>query len=250
MAAEFKDHFSEVAQSYAAFRPHYPEALFEYLAGLNATHGAVWDCACGSGQASMALAAHFDRVYATDASAGQIAAASPHPGVEYRVAPAESSGLAEGSLELVTVAQALHWFDLPSFFAEVERVLKPGGHLAVWSYGVHRLLDGELDGTMQHFYHEVVGAYWPPERKLVESGYRDIALPFAEIDPPHFEMLASWELPQLLGYLRSWSAVARCRQATGVDPVDAFAKEIAGLWGERPIGVVWPLTLRVCRKPD
>jgi len=178
----FKDHFSSASDRYAAFRPDYPAALYAWLAGLSTARDTAWDCATGSGQAALGLAPHFRRVVASDASAEQIRHAGPHPGIEYRVAPAEASGLADRSVDLVTVAQAAHWFDLPRFYAEVARVLKPGGVLALWGYG-RMVLPGDMDAPFRRFYGETVGPYWPPERALIDDAYRSLDFPFAEIQP-------------------------------------------------------------------
>src|SRR5262249_24385836 len=148
----------------------------------------VWDCAYGNGQATADLAARFGKVCGTDASREQIASAALHPNVEYRVALAEESGLPDGSVQLVTVAQALHWFDLTRFYSEVRRVLSPGGVIAVWDYGIDQVEGDAVNVIAQDFYFNVVGPYWPPERKLVEEGYRTIPFPFEEIAPPHFRM--------------------------------------------------------------
>lgn len=246
----FKDHFSGIAGDYAAFRPRYPAALFDYLAGLAPGRTLAWDCACGSGQATMELASRFEAVVATDASSRQIAAALALPNVLYRVATAEASGLAEASVNLVTVAQALHWFDVDCFYAEVHRVLVPDGVLAVWTYEVQQV-DGEtIDALLKHFYRITVGPHWPPERRLVEEGYRTLPFPFAELRSPGFEMAVSWSLPQLLGYFRSWSATSRYIAAEGRDPVTALMDELLPLWGEpaSPRRISWPLSLRVGRK--
>lgn len=246
---QFSDHFAPVATNYASFRPTYPAALFAWLAEIAPGHELAWDCAAGSGQASLDLAAHFARVVATDASAAQIAAAVPHPQVEFRVAPAEASGLADASVDLITVAQALHWFDLERFHAEVRRVLKPGGVLAAWTYGILAVEGDAVDARVQAFYHDTVGPYWPPERRHVESGYRTLPFPFAEIPAPAFAMETLWTLPELLGYFRSWSATGRYIKANGADPVDGLAEELAPAWGT-PLTrrrVTWPLSLRVGR---
>lgn len=247
----FADHFSGVAATYAGFRPTYPPALFAWLARQTPGRQLAWDCAAGSGQASIDLAGHFDHVVATDASAEQIAAAAPHPRIAYRVAPAEASGLADASVDLITVAQALHWFDLDRFYAEARRVLKPSGILAVWTYGVLVLDDARLDERVQVFYRDTVGPYWPPERHHVATGYRELSFPFAEIAVPPVHMETRWTLPQLLGYLRSWSATARYVAAHGSDPVAALAAELAPLWGEpaQARAMAWPLSVRVGRKP-
>jgi SAM-dependent methyltransferase len=249
MNPTFSDHFAPVAASYADFRPTYPQALFAWLASVVARHELAWDCAAGSGQASVDLATHFTQVVATDASPAQIGAALPHPRIEYRVAPAESSGLADASVDLITVAQALHWFDLPGFYDEVRRVLRPTGALAVWTYGVLTVEGAAVDELVQRFYHDTVGPYWPAERRHVEDGYRSLPFPFAEIAPPPFSMAASWTLAELLGYFRSWSATGRFIAANGRDPVAALERQLTPLWGapDRRRLVTWPLSLRVGR---
>ena len=245
----FKDHFSVVAANYAQYRPRYPRELFDFLRRIVPSAARVWDCACGSGQAALGLAERFAAVVATDASAGQIAAATPHPRVTYRVAPAEASGLPDHSVDLVTVAQALHWFDLGRFYAEVRRVLADGGILAVWSYGHLQSGDAAIDREIGHFYHDVVGPYWPPERQLVEEGYRTIPFPFAEVPAPAFAMRVQWPLPQLLGYFRSWSATARYLAARGHDPVEALEPKLQAPWGDPATvrEIIWPLAVRLGR---
>lgn len=242
------DHFTPVAGQYAAFRPTYPAALFDWLASLTPQHALAWDCGAGSGQASVPLAQRFDRVLATDLSAAQLAAAPQLPNIEYREAPAEASGLAEHCADLVTVAQAMHWFDLPGFHAEVRRVLKSQGVIAVWGYNRLLLPDAAVQQAIDRFYEEKIGSYWPPERVHVENGYRDLPFPFARIATPHFALTQTWSREQLLGYLRSWSAVARFKAAQGYDPVDALAAEIAALWPEgKMLQVEWPLFLHAGR---
>jgi SAM-dependent methyltransferase len=249
MSQIFLDHFSGVARRYADFRPHYPAALFDYLATLVPRTSLVWDCAAGNGQATLDLAQRFDKVIATDASGEQIASATPDPRVEYRVAPAEQSGLPDQSTGLVTVAQALHWFDLERFYAETRRVLRPGGVLAVWAYGIHKVEGDAVNELVQDFYGHVVGPYWPPERKLVEEGYRTIPFPFPELSPPSFRMEARWTLEQLLGYFGTWSATNRFIKATGRNPLEPLSAELPRSWGDvtSPRLIVWPLSLRLGR---
>lgn len=249
MTKSFVDHFSVVAEAYAAARPHYPEALFEYLAGLPARRTLAWDCGAGSGQATLALVQRFSRVVATDASIAQVAAAPRHARVGYCAALAEASALASGTIDLVTVAQALHWFDLAAFYAEVRRVLAPGGVLAVWTYGRSELDAEPLDTALRTFYDDVVGPYWPPERQHVERAYRDLAFPFEELAVPAFAMEVWWTLPQLLGYVGTWSAVTRFRRARGEDPLPSLARTLASAWGNADITrrVCWPLHLRIGR---
>jgi len=250
MNSAFHDHFSGVADRYADFRPHYPAALFDYLATLTSRDAPVWDCACGNGQATHDLAARFNQVVATDASKEQIASARPNPNVEFRVAPAEQSGLADDSVELITVAQALHWFDFEGFYAEARRVLKPSGVLAAWAYGVNTVEGDAVNQLVQDFYTNVVGPYWPPERSLVEAGYRTIPFPFVEITPPIFRMEARWTLEQLVGYFSTWSATSRFIKATGQNPLGSLAEKLRRVWGDAdtPRLVVWPLSLRIGRK--
>jgi ubiquinone/menaquinone biosynthesis C-methylase UbiE len=249
MSQSFHDHFSGVANRYADFRPHYPAALFDHLATLAPQSSTVWDCACGNGQASVDLAARFAKVMATDASQEQVGSATPRANIEYRVAPAEASGLPDHSVALVTVAQAFHWFDFDRFHAEVKRVLIPGGIFAAWAYGILHLEGDEVNRIALDFYSNVVGPYWPPERVLVEEGYRTISFPYAEITPPPFRMETHWTLEQLLGYFGTWSATNRYVKATGRNPLEPLSTELGRAWGDpkTPRQIVWPLALRVGR---
>jgi len=246
----FKDHFSPLASVYSEFRPTYPGALLDYVASLCRKRTVAWDCACGSGQATMALAARFDRVLATDASAKQIAEARTDPKISYRVSTAEASGLDDASVDLVVVAQAAHWFDLRRFYAEVQRVLRAGGVLALWSYGPLHVESGAIDRLVQSFYHDTVGPFWPPERRLVDEGYRQLPFPYPDIPPPPLRMQEQWPLARLLGYVRSWSATGRYIDQHGHDPVTELEAQLVPLWGaaaqERQ--VEWPLALRTGRK--
>jgi SAM-dependent methyltransferase len=244
----FKDHFSDAPARYAEFRPTYPEALFAWLAGLCNAHGCAWDCATGSGQAAVGLSRHFGEVIATDASGEQIAHASGPGNVSFRVAPAEDSGLDAHSVGLVTVAQAAHWFELPRFYAEVQRVLKPGGVLALWGYG-RLALPGAMDEIFERFYSETIGPFWPPERRLIDDGYRALDFPFAEIAAPDFFIEVEWNLPRLLDYLSTWSAVKRYRADHGNDPLPALMSELQPLWGkpDAALPLKWPLFLHVGR---
>ncbi|MEO5362677.1 MAG: class I SAM-dependent methyltransferase [Magnetococcus sp. DMHC-8] len=249
MTNGFKDHFSAVATHYLHHRPAYPSALFDWLANQCEAHDLAWDCGAGSGQAAIELGRLFKCVLATDASAAQIAQAVWHPRVTYRQAQADGSGLDDRSVDLVVVAQALHWFALEPFYAEVRRVLKPAGLLAVWSYGVLHVADDAVDALVQRFYQNDVGPYWPSERRHVENGYRELAFPFCPVATPAFTMNVCWTLSQLLGYFRSWSATARYIQARGCDPVGLLEPHLRASWGdaEQPRTVAWPLALRVGR---
>lgn len=241
--------FSTVAREYANFRPGYPPEIFAWLATQVSRRNFVWDCGCGSGQASVALAAHFDSVIATDASEQQIAAATPHPRVSYRVAPAEASGLDPASVDLITVAQALHWFDVAAFYREARRVARPGALLAAWTYTIPEPAEPAVRAAFDGFYRSVVGPYWPPERRHVESHYTTLEFPAPRVAVPEFRLSVEWPLAQLLGYVSSWSATARYRAATGGDPVAILEHSLAPLWGPptRLMTVRFPLTVLATR---
>lgn len=241
----FHDHFSERAAAYARFRPTYPAELFAWLADQSPAHRLAWDAGTGSGQAAVALAEEFDLVVGTDPSADQIAQARQHPNVVYRVGVEGVSGLEDGAADLVTAAQALHWFDLEAYYREVQRVIVPGGLLAVWCYGLHRV-NPEIDRVFDRFYGETVGPWWPPERAEVETGYRRLPFPYPEIDVPNFNMTAELEMAGLLAYVGTWSAVKRKHAGTGTDPIVEVTAELASVWGD-PAGkkeVRWPLSIR------
>jgi SAM-dependent methyltransferase len=242
----FKDHFSKQAADYAKFRPRYPRELFEYLGGIAPSRLLAWDCATGNGQAAVELAEVFDRVIATDASEKQIANAQPHERVEYRVAPAENSGLQSATVDLIMVAQALHWFGLARFYEEARRVLKNNGVLVASAYKFSHITP-EIDQLVNYrYYGEVVGRFWPSERVLVEK-FEELPFPFSKIQTPSFEMIAQWNLEHLVGYLRSWSATQRFIAANQRDPLDEIADELRAAWGntKQTRRVIWPLTLRV-----
>ncbi|MFM2320797.1 MAG: hypothetical protein RLZZ215_3418 [Pseudomonadota bacterium] len=248
MTSSFKDHFSNLAKTYATYRPQYPAELYTWLAKISPSTALAWDCACGTGQASLGLAEYFQQVIATDASEQQIAAATPYPSIEWRVASAEHSGLADQSVDLITVAQALHWFNLNQFYAEAERVLKPQGVLAVWTYGVLKIQQPAINALVQNFYTQILGPYWPPERAIVEKGYQTLPFPFPEFPAPAFSMQLSWSRAQLMGYLRSWSATERYIKAQGHDPVNILEQQVAKLWEDQTHYVTeWPLAFRVGR---
>jgi SAM-dependent methyltransferase len=248
MSAPFADHFSRQAQQYAAARPHYPPALFAWIAEQCSHRRLAWDAGCGNGQASAGLAIHFDRVIATDPSAAQIAAARPFDRVEFRVEAAESPTLEQGSADLVLVAQALHWFDQERFHAAVRRTLHPAGCFVALCYGLLRIEEG-VDRVIASLYHEVLAAYWPPERDHVDRQYRDLPFPYEHIEAPMFEMSHDWSLADVLSYLSTWSAVQRHLQATGIDPLTTLALEMRSAWGDPDAKrrVRWPLTTQVGR---
>ena len=243
----FKDHFSRQAADYAKFRPRYPRGMFEYLGTVAPSRKIAWDCGTGNGQAATQLVEVFDRVIATDASEKQIANAQPHERVKYRVAPAENSGIGSETVDLIMVAQALHWFDLDRFYAEARRVSKPDGVLAASAYNL-LYIDPAVDEVINQYYYKVVGPFWPPERKLVEQ-FADLSFPFREVDPPKFEMTAEWNLDHLLGYLQTWSSTQRFIAAKGSDPLEQIMDELHRAWGNsnQTRRVTWPLVVRIGR---
>ncbi len=249
MVRDFAEHFSRLAEGYAEYRPRYPEALFAAIAAASTFRERAWDCATGTGQAAQGLVMHFQSVVASDASPEQLRAASPHPRIRYVVAQAEAAPLASRSVGTVTVAQALHWLDLPRFYAEARRILRPGGLVVVWTYGNLRVDGGAVDEILRDFYARVIGPYWAPERRWVETGYRTLRFPFDELamEPP--EMSAEWNLAQLLGYVGTWSAVARCREVTGSDPLAGLAEGLKEAWGASGDvrRIHWPIGLRAGR---
>lgn len=241
----FSDHFSGNAAGYLQYRPGYPAELFDYLTSLCPARDCVWDCATGSGQAAGQFASRFAMVLASDASFEQVRNAPGSKQITYLASLAEQTPFADHSMDLITVAQAVHWFRLEEFYTEVKRLLKPGGVLAVWTYNLMQIKP-QLDEVIHYLYSELLGDYWPFERRLVENGYRDLLFPFHEQTPPHFAMQSDWSLAQLLGYLSTWSAVKRFREAQGQDPMHLVTPQLTAAWGTRQRQTVnWPLSLRV-----
>lgn len=246
--AGFADHFSRDSASYAAFRPRYPAELFTFIAGLPASHGLAWDVGTGSGQAASMLTPHFERVAASDASVAQLRARTRARGVHYLAERGEASAIAGGRVDLVTVAQAYHWLDHPAFHAEVDRVIAPGGALAVWCYGRFEATP-DIEAALAEFYDGTVGPYWPDERVHVERAYRHFEVPIDEVPAPSISIEAQFTMAQLLGYVSSWSAVGRFIKANGHDPVPELGGVLRPLWGDPdiPKRLVWPLSVRAGR---
>jgi SAM-dependent methyltransferase len=217
---KFPDHFSKQSRDYARYRPSYPAKLYEYLALLTPQHDRAWDVGTGNGQAAIGLAHHFRSIIATDPSEQQIALATPHERVTYRVATAENSGVEDRSIDLVTAALAVHWFDLDRFYTE--------------------------DAVMESYYHDVLGEFWPPQIHWVDEHYQTLPFPFDGITSPEFALEAVWSLDDLFGYLSSWSAAPKYKAAHGIDPLDEKRAEFEAAWGPLTDRAVrWPLYLRV-----
>jgi SAM-dependent methyltransferase len=245
----FKDHFSAVAADYANARPEYPDALFAWIASISPSRAMAWEAGCGSGQAGRGLAAHFDRVHATDPSPQQIAQATAQANVRFAVEPGERCSLPDASADAVCVAQALHWFDRDAFFAECARVLRPGGVLVAWGYQDIEVPSDVADANAA--LQDEIRDYWPPERALIDAAYAGFAWPFEPMATPSFGLQVQWTLPRLLGYFSSYSATRRCHDASGRDPVAAHAPAFAAAWGDPDIArpLSWPLFLHARRKP-
>lgn len=246
----FKDHFSGHAGTYASFRPSYPPEVFDFVSALPRGRSLAWDCATGNGQAAVDLAERFERVIATDASAQQIEHAVPHPRVEYRTALAEHSGIESATVDLVTVATAVHWFDFDRFYAEVERVLAPGGAIAVWAYDLARI-SPEVDALVHRLGREIVKPYWPPERRWVDELYRTLPFPFEEVEVPELWIEARWDLDRFFHYLGTWSATNRYLREVGRDPRELIFPELCRAWGDpsQERTIRWPLMMRAGYPP-
>ncbi|MBX3702931.1 MAG: class I SAM-dependent methyltransferase [Steroidobacteraceae bacterium] len=242
----FPDHFSAQAADYGRYRPGYPPALFDWLAAEAPARALAVDVGTGNGQAALALAGHFDAVIGCEPSLAQLRAAPPHPRIEYRHETAESLSLPDHAADLLGAAQAAHWFDWPAFCREAARVLKPGGVLAIWSYA-YCTVTPEVDRILLDFARDAVGPYWPRERRLVDEGYRGLALPFAPLATPPFAMEAVWDCAAMLGYVGTWSAVARCRARSARDPMALLVPALAAAWGEGRRAVRWPLVVKAAR---
>jgi SAM-dependent methyltransferase len=240
--------FSTIAARYAAYRPLYPERLADVLAELSPRRELAWDVGCGNGQLSLPLAGRFERVIATDVAQQQLDAAPTNPRIEYRVATAEASGLVDASVDLAVAAQAAHWFDWPRFCAEAERVTRPGAVVALVSYGNCEIA-GATGREIDHYHHDVVGAYWPPGRAHVENGYHDLVLPWPAVAAPTLEMTAEWTRDELAGYVSSWSATARYIERNGTAAYDALCARLATTWpGDERRTIRWPLLIKLARR--
>ncbi|MFA7506356.1 MAG: class I SAM-dependent methyltransferase [Burkholderiaceae bacterium] len=240
--------FDRDGQAYARFRPRYPAQLARFLAEAAPSLELALDVGCGNGQFTAQLAEEFTEVVGCDPSAEQIANARPRDGVRYLQAPAERIPLPDHCASLITAAQAAHWFDLPAFYAEARRLARQGAVIALVSYGVIRL-DDELQARFDRFYHHEIGPWWPAQRRLVDTGYRDVDFPFTEIEAPGFAIRMSWTLDDFLGYISTWSATRRLAEAGDEGMLEAFARDVSALWGEptRQRSAVWPINMRVGR---
>lgn len=241
-----KDLFSSGSDRYAMFRPTYPDSLYEFISTQATHHNCAWDCATGNGQVARHLTGHFKEVQATDISAAQLSEAFPHPNIHYSVQPAEQTTFPDQHFDLITIGQAIHWFDFDRFYLEANRTLKTNGVIAVIGYGLHSVFP-DIDPIIRQLYYEVIGPYWDPERKYLDEKYQTIPFPFKEIATPSFECVFTWSRAHFLGYLRTWSAVKKFIDQNGSDPVDDLDKAIEPLWGTEQ-KITFPIFLRLGRK--
>lgn len=242
-----KDNFSTQAGDYAAFRPRYTTELVDFILSVTPDRNLAWDCATGNGQLATLLAPHFKQVIATDGSAAQIDKATQAPNIEYRVEKAEHPSLPDNSVDLLTVAQAVHWFDFDAFYAAVRRVLRPGGVIALIGYPLSTFDDPKIETLVQHFYKDITGPYWDAERRHLDEGYRTIPFPFHTISPvPEFSIRNSWSLDTLVGYLGTWSAVQHYKRQKNEDPIPYFRQALQADWpSQETVGVTTQLLLKI-----
>lgn len=245
---DFPDHFSKLSRQYARYRPTYPDDLYAFLSIVVPGHDLAWDCGTGSGQAALSLENYFDRVIATDASEDQLAHAAPHPKIDYRHEKSESVSIPDTSCDLVTVALAVHWFDLPHFYQEVYRVLKPGGILAVWGYSMINITP-EVDKIILEYQYEVLNGYWPDGIHYLFEQYRTLPFPFQELPHPNFSMITHWDMDELVGFLASWSAAQKYLESNGHHPLEQIWPAISAAWGDpsEKKEMHWPLHTRIGR---
>lgn len=239
-----KELFSEQASGYAAHRPAYPLALGKAIAKLQRYRGVAWDCATGNGQLAMQLAEHFTLVCASDASAAQIKQAPASPYIHYSVQSAEHTDYPDHYFDVATVAQAIHCLDIPAFYNEVQRVIKPEGHLVVIGYGLCSI-DEAVDAWLQHFYYNIIHQYWPPEQRILEDGYASLPFPFRQVPFPTLQMEMHWTATQFIQYLNTWSAVQKCMAETNVNPLTDAAEKLLAIWPATEKRILrWPLFIK------
>jgi ubiquinone/menaquinone biosynthesis C-methylase UbiE len=240
-----KDNFSSYSPGYAKYRPGYPPELFEYILGFVREKEMAWDCGTGNGQSAKILSQHFKKVIATDISQSQLDNAFKAANIQYAFEPAEQTSIEAASIDLITVAQAIHWFNFDRFYTEVRRVAKPGGILAVWTYSLLQV-SPEIDDLISHQHFITLKDHWDPERKYVDEYYANIPFPFEEISTPVFNIRLRWSPEDLRGYLNTWSALQKFIRVNDHNPVDELMEKIAAVWGEDPLrNIIFPVHLRL-----
>ena len=244
-----KDLFSKQASVYAKYRPSYPAEMIEYIVSCAGSRDTAWDCATGNGQAAALLAPYFKTVQATDSSEKQLQQATRADNIHYSVSLAEKTVFAAHTFDLITVAQAYHWFQFDAFEKEARRVAKPGAIIAVWCYTIPQCGDAAVDALTRDFYSETVGSYWDPERTYVDDNYSNIPFPYEELPSKEFSINMQWAPDDLPGYLNTWSSVQHFIKATGYNPVDEFAERLTARWpaGAASLPFSFPVFMRMGR---
>jgi SAM-dependent methyltransferase len=243
-----KDLFSEQSEAYSKYRPGYPAELFEYILSFVNERKLAWDCATGNGQAATILANYFDKVFATDISTAQLENAKRKPNISYIKASAEQSFLEANAFDLITVAQAYHWFNWIKFYHEATRVGKPDAVVAVWTYNLIRSNDNAINTIIDHFYHDITGPYWDNARRHVEEGYDNIPFEFAPLPSKTFNIQLEYNRENLLGYLYTWSGVQAYIKQKKESPIPLISKELSRIWGPGETRVFnFPLNLKIGR---
>ena len=239
-----KDNFSKQASEYSKFRPHYPNEMIDYIVSLTRERNLALDVATGNGQVAFKLSNYFKQVYATDISINQLTNASQSDTIIYQNEPAEKTSFTDKTFDLITVAQAIHWFDFDSFYKEVNRILKPDGIFAVLGYGLFTT-NPESDVILQEFYHQIVGPYWDKERKYIDEHYQTIPFPFRELKAEQFKNEFIWTFEQLIGYLETWSAIQHYISKNNLNPIDLIHNDLKSSWEKNDKKVTFPLLLRI-----
>lgn len=244
-----KSEFSKQAADYAKYRPVYPAELYPYLKSVSPADELAYDAGTGNGQCAVALANHFKAVVASDLSREQIANAKTKANVTYTVSAAHESGIEARSVDLITAATAIHWFNFDLFYAECHRILKDGGVIAAWSYGWHQCEDPKITDLIQKIGKVILKDHWSPQPKLIWDNYSKIPFPFKEFSPPAFHQSLSWDMDELIGYLTTWSATQKYIDDKGTHPVDVVRRELATAWGnpEKKLQFDCPLIMRIGR---
>jgi cyclopropane fatty-acyl-phospholipid synthase-like methyltransferase len=239
-----KDNFSQQSDLYEKYRPVYPITIYNYLTKLIEKRQNAWDCGTGSGQVALELSKHFEKVFATDISTNQLEQAILMPNIEYSIQSAEKTNFPDNLFDLITVAQAIHWFNFDMFYNEVKRTARDGAVIAVIGYG-KASISQELDTLLNYIYSVKLGEYWDPERKFIDQEYRTIPFPFEEILSPQFQIIENWDVTHFIGYLNTWSAVKHFIEKNQDNPIHEAKSEIEALWGEGRRVVTFPLFCRI-----
>jgi SAM-dependent methyltransferase len=245
---DFKDYFSTKSAQYAKHRPHYPIELYSYLSGLTPCHNLAWDCGTGNGQAALGLSPFYSKVIATDPSVQQIQNAILKENIDYRIEKAEQTSIPSKSVDLITIANALHWFDFDSFYEEVNRVLKLNGIIAAWCYGLPQI-DPDVDHLLKHFHEVILNDYWLYENRLVEQEYKTIPFPFPKIESPEFTTTKELAPLEFIDFINTWSAVQRYLQTNGINPTNELSDNMLPIWKDvnSRKKVSWKLILKMGR---